>query len=126
MKFRKSLIAAALCVGTLAGVSVPVTANAQATVYYNVAPPAPRHEVVPHPRRGYVWHSGYWDLRGKRHVWRGGHWERSRRGYYLTQPTWTQNGDRWELHRGRWNQGDADSDGVRNGKDRAPNNPYIQ
>ncbi|MBK6323180.1 YXWGXW repeat-containing protein [Candidatus Aalborgicola defluviihabitans] len=125
MKFRKTMLAA-ICVGLLVGIGAPLTATAQVRVYFNNAPPEPRYEVVPAPRRGYVWSAGYWDLRGHRHVWRAGHWERARRGYYMNQPTWTQNGDRWELRRGHWNRGDNDHDGVRNGKDRAPNNPYVQ
>ena len=126
MLIRKTLVSAAICVGSLAGMTVPVTASAHARVYYNVAPPEPRVEVVPAPRRGYVWSTGYWDLRGHRHVWRHGHWERSRRGYVLAQPAWVQKGERWELQRGRWNRGDADRDGTPNGRDRAPNNPYVQ
>ncbi|MEO7108398.1 MAG: YXWGXW repeat-containing protein [Rhodoferax sp.] len=125
MKLRKTLLAA-ICIGSLAGITVPLTANADVGVYFNTAPPAPRYEVVPAPRRGYVWVSGFWDLRGHRHVWHAGHWERARRGYHMEQPTWTQNGDRWELRRGHWNRGDRDGDGVPDRKDRAPNNPYVQ
>ncbi len=125
MKLRQTLLAVVVCVGTVAGVSAPLTVSAQPTIYFNVAPPPPRHEVIPGPRHGYVWHSGYWDLRGNRHVWRPGHWERVRRGYYLDQPAWVQNGDRWELRRGRWSRGDNDHDGVRNRDDRAPNNPHV-
>ena len=125
MKLRKTLVTA-ICVGSLAGISVPLAAHAEVGVYFNVAPPAPRYEAVPAPRVGYVWAPGYWDLRGNRHVWRPGHWERHRKGYYFDAPAWVQNGDRWELHRGRWNRGDRDNDGVPNGRDRAPNNPYVQ
>lgn len=125
MKLRKTLLAA-ICVGSLAGVAMPLTANAQVGVYFNVAPPEPRYEVVPAPRRGYVWSSGYWNARGKRHVWQAGHWERERRGYVLAQPTWTQHDNRWELNRGRWNRGDRDGDGVPNRMDRQPNNPNRQ
>ena len=124
-KLRKTLLTA-ICVGSLAGIATPLTANAQVGVYLHVAPPEPRYEVVPQPRRGYVWSNGYWNARGNRHVWQAGHWERERHGYYRTQPTWTQHDDRWQLERGRWNRRDRDGDGVPNNRDRAPANPYVQ
>lgn len=111
MKLRKTLLTA-ICVGSLAGIATPLTANAQVGVYLNVAPTEPRYEVVPQPRLGYVWQAG--------------HWERERHGYYRTQPTWTQHDDRWQLERGRWNRRDRDGDGVPNNRDRAPANPYVQ
>ena len=101
-------------------------ANAQPTVYFKSAPPPARVEVVPAARRGYVWVPGYWNARGNRHVWHRGHWERSRAGYSYIQPNWVQRDDRWQFNRGRWNRGDRDGDGVRNNRDRAPNNPNRQ
>ena len=56
---------------------VPATASAAFGVYVDVAPPAPRHELVPAPRRGFVWSPGYWDRRHGRFVWVGGHWNAS-------------------------------------------------
>lgn len=125
MKFRKSLLTA-WCVAALGVVSVPLTASAATRIYLDVAPPAPRHEVVPEPRRGYAWSPGYWNVRNHRHVWQAGHWVRQRNGYYYTQPTWTQRDNRWQLERGRWARGDRDGDGIPNGADRAPNNPQRQ
>lgn len=122
MKLRKTLFVA-LCAATLGSVAVPMSAGAQVSVYYNTAPPAPRYEAIPAPRHGYVWSSGYWNAKGRRHVWQAGHWERQRNGYHLTQPAWVQRNDRWELERGRWNRGDRDHDGVPNAVDRAPDNP---
>ncbi len=122
---RKTLLVA-ICIGSLAGISVPLNANAQQVIYFNAPPPEARREVVPAPRRGYVWSPGYWNVRGNRHVWQRGHWERARHGYYFAQPTWTQRDDRWQLERGRWNRGDRDHDGVPNGMDRAPNDPNRQ
>ena len=75
--FRKTLFATAL-VASIAGVAVP---QASADVYVRVAPPAPRMEVMPESRRGYVWVPGYWDYRGHRHVWVAGTWMRERPGY---------------------------------------------
>jgi len=102
---------------------VPITASAETSVYFNVAPPAARYEVVPAPRRGYLWAPGYWNGRNNRHVWQAGHWERERTGYYYNQPAWTQRDNRWQLERGRWNKGDRDGDGVPNSRDRQPDNP---
>ena len=121
MKFRKSMIAV-LCAASLGAVGLPTTASAEVGIFLNIAPPPPRHEVVPAPRSGYVWSSGYWNSNGKKHVWQAGHWERDRTGYHMTQPAWTQR-DRWELRRGYWTKGDRDGDGVPNKADRAPDNP---
>jgi hypothetical protein len=120
MKFRKSLLVG-LCLASLGGgIAVPMTASAAVGVYLNVAPPPPRHEVVPEPRRGYMWAPGYWDVSHNRHAWKAGHWERERKGYHFTQPTWTQRDNKWQLERGRW---DRDHDGVASNVDRAPDNP---
>jgi hypothetical protein len=118
MKFRKSMLVA-LCAATMGAVSLPITSSA-ADIYFGVAPPAPRVEVTPAPRSGYLWVPGYWDVSGHRHVWRKGHWERERHGYRYVEPRWSQNGDRWHLQRGRW---DRDHDGVPNSMDRRPDNP---
>ena len=125
MKFRKLLLAG-LCVVSLGSLAVPMTAGAAVGVYFNTAPPELRREVVPAARRGYIWVPGHWNARGNRHVWQGGHWERSRAGYSYAQPNWVQRDNRWQFERGRWNRGDRDGDGVRNNRDRAPNNPNRQ
>jgi len=101
MKFRNTLLAA-LCAATLGGMSVPMTALAARTVIIDTAPPAPRVEVTPPPRRGYVWVPGYWDMRGHRHVWARGHWVRERRGWRYNHPQWVQDNGRWRLERGGW------------------------
>ena len=123
MKLRKSLLAA-LCVASLAAASIPIASSAAVGVYFDVAPPAPRVEVIPAPRHGYVWVPGYWDAPGHRHVWIRGHWERERRGYRYIEPRWVERDHRWYLERGGWRRGDRDGDGVPNYRDRAPNNPY--
>ena len=122
MKFRKSLVVA-LSVASLGAISVPMTASAEVAVYFNVAPPPARLEVVPAPRSGYVWSSGYWNAKRDHHVWQGGHWERQRAGYHYAQPTWTQEDNRWQLQHAHWNKADRDGDGVPNSVDRAPDNP---
>ena len=122
MKFRKSLVAV-LCAASFGAIALPITASAAVGIYFNIAPPPDRVEVIPAPRPGYVWSSGYWNVRGERHVWQAGHWERHRAGYHFAQPSWTQRDNRWQLERGRWNRGDRDGDGVPNAVDRAPDNP---
>ena len=124
MTFRKNL-AAATCAAAIAAMYLPLAANAEVGIFLNIAPPPSRHEVVPAPREGYVWSSGYWNAKHEKHVWQAGHWERERNGYHFTQPTWTAHNDnRWELQRGAWNKNDRDGDGVPNSRDRAPDNPH--
>ena len=113
--FRKlktlTVLAAACATFSVAAVGAP-------SIDIRVAPPPPRHEVVPGARHGYVWVPGYWDWRRHRHVWVNGHWERARRGYVYRNPEWVQEGDRWVLRRGNWARGDRDRDGVPNRFDR--------
>jgi hypothetical protein len=122
MKFRKTMLAA-MCAASLGAVSVSTTAGAAVDIYFNAPPPAARYEVVPAPRQGYTWSTGYWGMNNQKHVWKDGHWEKNRQGYYLAQPTWTQRDNKWQLQHGQWNQGDRDHDGVPNAVDRAPDNP---
>jgi len=125
-----------LLLGALATAAIgvmPMPTFAATDIYVDIAPPAPRYEVVPAPRAGYVWAPGYWDWRGHRHVWIKGHWERERTGYYWHPNRWVEDSGRWKLEHGGWNHeryvenerhGDRDGDGVPNRYDRAPDNPY--
>jgi hypothetical protein len=134
-----------LMMGALAAASIawmPLPASAQ--VYVEVAPPAPRHEMMPRHREGYVWSPGYWDLRNGRHVWVRGHWVRERPGMYWHPNRWVERDGRWYFERGRWDREryayrdrdrdgvpnrydrDRDNDGVPNRFDDRPNNPYRQ
>jgi hypothetical protein len=130
----KKILLATLVAGSL-GVSVP----SFSAVYVEIAPPPPRVEVVPAPRRGYVWVPGYWDWRHGRHVWVSGAWVRERRGYRYAAPRWVERNGRWYMEQGRWARGDRDHDGIPNRDDRdkdndgvpnrydaRPNNPYRQ
>jgi len=91
----------------------------------DIAPPAPRVVAVPAPRRGYVWAPGYWDYRGHRHEWIEGRWVRERPGFVYAAPVWEQREGHWVLNRGGWHpRGDRDHDGIPNGPDNHPNNPY--
>jgi hypothetical protein len=148
MKLNKILtVTAAVVLSTAA--FFPVAAQAQVGVNLVIgnAPPPPRYEVVPAPRRGSEWIPGYWNWNGRRHVWVNGHWERVRSGYYYEPASWVQVDNGWRLQRGGWNQGnrdhrgrggnggdrdrdgvpnrvdrDRDGDGVPNRADRAPDN----
>jgi hypothetical protein len=134
---KPTLIAAALA-ASLASFA-PVAANAQSYTV-RVAPPEPRTEVVPAPRRGYVWVPGYWNWNAQRHrhQWVAGTWVRERQGYYYNEPRWVERDGRWVLNRGAWARGqrdrdrdgvpnrmdrDRDGDGVPNRLDSNPNNP---
>jgi hypothetical protein len=147
---RNLLLAAALAVAPLGFTAIP--AVAETGIYIDVAPPAPRYEVVPAARSGFIWQPGVWDWRNGRHVWVKGHWVRERRGYYWHPMRWEQHDGRWMLERGRWdreryaeNRGrngamgdrdrdgvpnrfdrDRDGDGVPNRADRAPDNPRVR
>ena len=118
----KKTLLATLFAASLGAVATP--AAAAVDVFVQVAPPAPRYEVVPAPRYGYTWTPGYWDYRGHKHHWVRGAWVRERRGYHYVQPAWVENGGRWTMRPGSWARGDRDGDGVPNGRDRAPNNPH--
>lgn len=120
----KKLLIATLVATSFAAVPLVSTAQQRAIVI-DVAPPAPRQEVVPSARRGYVWVPGYYDLRGRRHVWVKGHWLKARSGYAYNAPRWVESNGKWRMEPGRWMRGsrDRDGDGVRNRDDARPNNP---
>jgi hypothetical protein len=114
---KTSIIAASLALGSL-GAAVSTQASAATTVYVQVAPPAPRVEVVPAVRRGMVWTPGHWDWRGRQYVWMRGQYVRARPGYVYHEPMWEQRGERWYKRPGAWQRGDRDHDGIPNRMDR--------
>lgn len=118
----KTLLATALLAASLGTASISAVA-APHGVFIDIAPPAPRVERMPVPRRGYVWVPGYWNWTGHRHTWIRGTWVRERRGFVYAEPRWVQRDGRWELRRGQWARGDRDGDGVPNAVDRHPNDP---
>jgi len=132
---KRKLLLGALVVSSIA--MVPLTASAAVSVYLDVAPPAPRYEVVPPERAGYVWQPGYWDWRGDRHYWRKGYWVRERPGYYWHPSRWEHNDGRWVMRQGGWHReryayyeprrgnGDRDRDGVPNRYDRDRDNDGV-
>ena len=129
MKIGK-LAAVAVFAAASAGFSAPVL-SAPVNVDILIAPPAPRYEIVPVARAGYVWAPGYWDYRYNRYNWVSGHWVRERPGYYYNSPQWVQRGDRWTLTRGSWERGhrrvlDTDHDGIPNRYDRDRDGDHIR
>lgn len=84
----------------------PAAARTQVAVgvQIGVAPPAPRFERVPPPRRGYVWAPGYWrwSARAHRHVWVGGSWVVVRPGHHYRPAHWVRHGHDWRFHPGYW------------------------
>lgn len=115
----RKLVLAAMVSAALGSVTVPVAA----ATYVRIAPPPPREEMVPAPRRGHVWVGGHWGWKNGHHQWIKGSWLRERRGYRYSQPMWVERDGRWYMERGAWRRGDRDGDGVPNRMDRAPNNP---
>jgi hypothetical protein len=133
---RKSLLAAAFAAG-LMGMGA---SHAQYSAVVQVAPPAPRYEVVPTSRPGHVWAPGHYEWRGRDYVWIEGRWLTARNGYEYREPRWVQRGNgEWVMVGGGWERGrygdrdrdgvanrhdwDRDGDGVANRHDRFPNNP---
>jgi hypothetical protein len=131
--------AAAIVLGTAAFIPAQAIAQVGFNIVIGNAPPPPRYEVMPAPRRGYEWAPGYWNWNGRKHVWTRGHWERVRAGQYYQRPEWQQGNDGWRLNRGGWQSGerhdnrnangyrgngDRDGDGVPNRRDSNPDNPH--
>lgn len=84
------------------GLFAAAPASAAVGVEITVAPPAPRVEVVPGPRPGYVWAPGYWEWRHHEHVWVSGRWIGERHGYHWVPDRWEQHGERWHHYEGHW------------------------
>jgi hypothetical protein len=91
----------ALTFGALAGMHAS-TAQAAIGIDIDVAPPAPRVEVVPAPRAGFVWAPGYWRWNGHAHAWHNGYWIKERRGYHWVPDAWVGNGPHYHYARGHW------------------------
>jgi hypothetical protein len=122
---RNLLLSLSLAAGVL---SAP--AYAQVSLNINIAPPAPRYEVVPSIAPGYVWAPGYWGWSGERHVWirgrpivqRSGYsweadrWEQRNNGYYRTAGHWARDNDyRGNRGRGHENNGKHGKGGKHDG-----------
>ena len=120
----RKLIAGSLIAAALGSVALPAAARSEVDFYVGVAPPAPRYEVVPAPRAGWVWAPGYWEWRHHRHVWVAGHWVRARPGYVYAPARWAERDGRYYYDAPAWHRHrDSDGDGVPDRYDAAPYNP---
>ena len=132
----RKILSAAMIAASLGGIGAATPAAAAIPIIVQIAPPAPRYEVVPAPRHGYVWAPGYWNWRNERHQWVAGAWVRDRPGYRYQETRWEERDGRWHMQRGNWKRhdldrdgipdkkdSDRDGDGVRNRDDRYPDNP---
>jgi len=98
----KTLSVLLISIGLFVG---PAMSRAGVSIDIEVAPPAPRVEVVPAPRAGYVWAPGYWVWEGHRHVWVEGRWMQERRGYHWVPEHWDERHHQWHFEPGRWERG---------------------
>jgi hypothetical protein len=129
---NKTLLAASMAAALM---GFGAAAQAQYNAIVSVAPPPPRHEVMPGPREGWVWAPGHYEWRGGEYAWMEGHWMRERVGYEYREPRWVQRGNgEWVLVGGNWEHRfdrerharggrDFDGDGVPDRFDRFPRNP---
>jgi hypothetical protein len=111
---RTLTIAALIALGALAYAPLPSMAGTDVSVVIGTAPPPLRYEVVPAPRRGYVWAPGHWEWRGHRHEWVTGYWIAERPGYAYSAPAWARRDGGWYYEPARWTPygRDRDRDGI--------------
>lgn len=134
MAITRTAFLGALAIALAPAGFATLPAAAAVQVFVDVAPPPPRHEVVPAPRRGYAWQPGYWHWRNGRHVWVEGHWVRARPGYYWHPSRWEQRNGRWAFNPGGWHRDryveyrprrDRDRDGIPDRRDRDRDNDGV-
>ena len=101
MTLRKMALALMLAVGAVS-LSTPLPALSAVNLDIDIAPPAPRVEVVPPPRVGWVWAPGFWAWRGHRHFWVAGRWMRERPGFHWVPAHWQPRGPHWHFVPGHW------------------------
>jgi hypothetical protein len=111
---RTLTIAALIALGAAAYAPLPSMARTDVNLVIGTAPPPARYEVMPAPRRGYVWAPGHWEWRGHRHEWVQGYWLAERPGYAYAAPAWSRRDGGWYYEPARWtSQGrDRDRDGI--------------
>jgi hypothetical protein len=90
-----------MCLAASLGAACSVSLAAS-EIISDVPPPAPRVEVAPAARDGFVWSAGYWDWGGHSYYWVPGSWVVQRRGAHYVANQWQQTGTQWHFLRGHW------------------------
>jgi hypothetical protein len=90
-----------LILGLLLASGVGATSAIARTIVVDVAPPAPRVEVV---HSDSVWAPGYWSWHGNKHVWVNGHTMKVRHGYSYSAAHWEERDGRHYFNEGRWDR----------------------
>jgi hypothetical protein len=90
-----------VCIASSAIVA-PTLGTAAVQIDIDIAPPAPRVEVLPPARPGFVWAPGFWEWRDRAHVWVPGRWVPERRGFHWVPDRWEQRGPHWHHVEGHW------------------------
>jgi WXXGXW repeat (2 copies) len=119
--FLTALAAAAISLPALVAPAMvtPAAAEVDLSITIGTPPPAPRLEVIPAPRAGYVWAPGYWHWDGYHHVWMAGRWMAERPGYHWQPDHWVQSNGGWRHVPGYWDRQQAHA-----WADHHPDNPY--
>lgn len=101
-------VAVAAPMATAPALFTPAAAQVGVNITIGVPPPAPRYEVVPPPRAGYVWAPGYWRWEHEQHVWAPGRWMEARHGEHWVADRWAHvegpHGG-WRHEPGHWEHG---------------------
>jgi hypothetical protein len=78
-----------------AAIAIPAAVQARTVEYeITVAPPAPRVEVVPAPREGFI--------DGRQYVWVDGQFIARREGHTYTPHFFERRGEHWVFRGGHW------------------------
>jgi hypothetical protein len=101
MRLSAFLLAAVAAAAPL-GASAQVSVNIHVPGLIAVAPPAPRYEVVPAPRAGFVWVPGNWQWQQSAYGWRAGYWERARPDYVYAPGSWVRADGGWRWAEPNW------------------------
>jgi len=98
--FRSSFVVSACLAASLgAGSSVALGAS---EIISDTPPPAPRVEIAPPARDGFVWSPGYWEWGGHNYYWIPGSWVVQRHGAHYVPNQWEQSGNQWHFLRAHW------------------------
>ena len=105
MNFRILLATLMLTIGAVGFVSQGHAARV-VDVEIGVAPPAPRVEVVPAPRDGYIYEKGHYGWDGRQYVWTEGQFIPKREGREWRSYVLEQRGNKWHYRAGHWDDDD--------------------